>query len=189
MVERIAIEDMIRLSAEGGFDLIDVRSPSEFYEVHAVGALMKPLDRIVPAELMAARGTRKDELLYIICRSGGRSEQACRMFEAAGFSNVVSVSGGTEAWIAAGLPVNQGIRKGVPIDRQIRLASGFVVLAGSIGAVWCPWSLAIPAVTGLLMMWSGYTNSRFLARWFARLPWNSGAEGGGCGSCTTSCGS
>ena len=36
----ITVEQFAPLSRQGGFDLIDVRTPNEFYEVHAVGALM-----------------------------------------------------------------------------------------------------------------------------------------------------
>lgn len=189
MVRRISVEEMVPLSAAGGFDLIDVRSAKEFYEVHAVGALLKPLDRLNPAELMDGRGTRRDEPLYIICRSGGRSDLACQLFEKAGFSNVISVSGGTDAWISIGLPVNRGIRRGISIERQIRMASGLTVAVGSTAAVWNLWCLLLPGMVGLLMFWSGYRNSRFLARWFARLPWNAEAERSDCGSCTSSCGS
>jgi rhodanese-related sulfurtransferase len=88
-------------------ELIDVRTPAEYQEVHAELASCVPLDTVEPALVM--RG-RKDagQPLYLICRSGGRSERACEQFIAAGFPNVVNVEGGTAAWLESNLPVVWG---------------------------------------------------------------------------------
>jgi hypothetical protein len=40
----------------------------------------------------------KEEIIYIYCRSGNRSGQACLMLEPCGFKNVVNVSGGMLDW-------------------------------------------------------------------------------------------
>lgn len=183
----ITVEQFAPLSRQGGFDLIDVRTPNEFFEVHAVGALMMPLDGLNPAAVMESRETRRDQPLYIICRSGSRSVQACAVFERAGFSNVVNVEGGTLAWIAAGLPVNRGIRRPMSIERQIRIVSGLVILVGTLAALLTPWCLLLPGLMGGAMTWAGYTNSRAMGRLFAKLPWNRGQTAGlpaGCGSCS-----
>jgi rhodanese-related sulfurtransferase len=187
IVRSITIEQFAPLSRQGGFDLIDVRTPNEFYEVHAVGALMMPLDGLNPAAIMESREQRREEPLYIICRSGSRSAQACAVFERAGFTNVVNVEGGTLAWITAGLPVNRGIRRPISIERQIRIVSGLVSVAGTLGALITPWSLLLPGLTGAAMVWSGYTNSRAMGRLFSRLPWNRNVSSGlpsSCGTCT-----
>lgn len=86
-------------------ELLDVRTPAEFQEVHVESARNVPLDRLDPAGVIGARGDTRDEPLYIVCRSGGRSLQACQQFIKAGFANVVNVDGGTLACIKAGLPV------------------------------------------------------------------------------------
>ena len=49
-----------------------------------------------------------DEPIYFICHLGGRSGRVCLAIMAAGYPNVVNVVGGTEAWEAAGLPVESG---------------------------------------------------------------------------------
>ena len=191
MPVRITVEQFAPISRQGGFDLIDVRSPDEFYELHAVGALMMPLDGLNSKAIMESRGERAGEPLYIICRSGNRSTIACGLFEKAGFTNVVSIDGGTQAWQAAGLPVNRGLRRPISIDRQIRLATGLVTCGGTLASVWQPWCLLLPGLTGAAMAWAAWKDSRFLVRIFARLPWNAGRAGQlptGCGGCsTTSC--
>jgi rhodanese-related sulfurtransferase len=40
----------------------------------------------------------KDETVYIYCRSGNRSGQACLMLEPYGFTDVINVTGGMLAW-------------------------------------------------------------------------------------------
>lgn len=67
-----------------------------------------PLDALDPPALMRARTSPGDEPLYFICEVGARSEWACRLMTAAGYANVVNVEGGTQGWLAAGLPVTRG---------------------------------------------------------------------------------
>jgi rhodanese-related sulfurtransferase len=88
-------------------ELIDVRTPAEFQEVHADRAVSVPLDGLDPAAVMRDRKAA-GEPLYLICRSGGRSQRACEQFMAAGFADVVNVDGGTLAWLESNLPVVWG---------------------------------------------------------------------------------
>ena len=85
----------------GRSDLIDVRTPVEFREMHVEFARNVPLDRLDPAAVMQSRRGSQDEPLYLICRSGSRGRQACEKFLAAGFTNVVNVEGGTLACVEA----------------------------------------------------------------------------------------
>src|SRR6187551_1012379 len=78
-------------------DLIDVRTPAEYRELHVVFARNAPLDRLNPKAMAAERNGRANEALYVICRSGSRAKQACEQLRAVGL-NVVNVEGGTLAW-------------------------------------------------------------------------------------------
>ena len=109
-------------------ELIDVRTPVEFREVHADLARNAPLSDLDPAAVMNARG-QPDAPLYVICQSGSRGRQACEKFLVAGFANVVNVEGGTRAWAECGLPVNRG-QKAISLERQVRIAAGALVLLG-----------------------------------------------------------
>ena len=103
-INTITCRDLFALSKQGPIQLIDVRTPEEFQEVHATFARNSPLDALEPHQLAeTCRGT--DEPIYFICHVGGRSAYACAMLMAAGYPTVVNVEGGTEAWIEAGLPV------------------------------------------------------------------------------------
>src|SRR5579864_6199947 len=99
-------------------ELIDVRTPVEFREVHVEFARNVPLDQLDPAVLMQARNGSSAEPLYIVCRSGGRGRQACEKLLKAGYTNVVNVEGGTTACEQAGLPVVRG-QKAISLERQV----------------------------------------------------------------------
>ena len=51
-------------------EIIDVRTPMEFFEVHLEVARNVPLDSLDPAVVMKARAGVEEEPLYVICRSG-----------------------------------------------------------------------------------------------------------------------
>src|SRR4051812_46885660 len=89
-------------------ELIDVRTPVEYHEVHAEPARLVPLDRLDPTAFLEARNGAKSDPVYIICRSGSRAREACERFIVAGFTNVISIEGGTLEWASAGLPVIRG---------------------------------------------------------------------------------
>ena len=95
-------------ASEQPIELIDVRTLEEFREVRAAIARHVPMDTIDPHELIQSRKLPADEPMYFICHLGGRSGQTCMAMMAAGYPNVVNVTGGTEAWEAAGLPVERG---------------------------------------------------------------------------------
>ena len=80
---------------------IDVRTPEEYNEGHAYRAVNIPLatlqqnfDRL-----------EKDEPLFVICRTDNRSREAAKILADAGFRQVVVITGGTNQWQAAGMPM------------------------------------------------------------------------------------
>ena len=81
--------------------LIDVREPHEFKSVHAENATNMPLSDIQDW----AHDLKRDEPIYVICRSGGRSSQAVNhLTNVLGYDNIINVAGGTMRWVEEGLP-------------------------------------------------------------------------------------
>lgn len=153
-------------------ELIDVRTPAEFREVHAECARLVPLESLNPRAVMAERNGDQDRPLYAICKSGGRSRQAAEKFAACGFPNVVSVEGGTTAWEQAGLPVIRGKRT-IGLERQVRIAAGSLVVIGTaLGAFVHPYILGLPAFVGAGLVFAGVTDTCGMAMLLARMPWN-----------------
>ena len=75
-VATIAPTELEELRRQGRtIDLIDVRTPAEYREVHAEPARLVPLDALDPRTVMEARDGARDEPLYTICRSGSRGRR------------------------------------------------------------------------------------------------------------------
>lgn len=153
-----------RMKSGEAVEFIDVRTPVEYREIHAVGARSVPLDRLDPKAFNG--GT-----VYTICRSGSRGRQACEKFVAAGCSDVVNVEGGTLAWEQAGLPVERG-RKAMSLERQVRIAAGSLVLLGVGLGLWYWPLLGLAAFVGAGLVFAGITDTCGMGMLLARMPWN-----------------
>ena len=153
-------------------DLIDVRTPVEFRELHVAFARNLPLDQLDASAVMQARDVAPSEPLYVICRSGARGRQACEKFRKAGFFNVINVEGGTLACVEAGLPVVRG-KKAISLERQVRILAGSLVLVGSaLGAFVHPAYIGLAAIIGAGLVFAGITDTCGMGMFLARMPWN-----------------
>lgn len=153
-------------------ELIDVRTAGEFRAVHAVGARNVPLDRLDAKAVVAGR--KAGATIYLICKSGKRAGMAAERFVAAGVANVVVVEGGTDAWVAAGLPVERG-RGVISLERQVRIAAGFLVVVGVVlGVMVNVWFVGLSAFVGAGLMFAGATDTCGMGMVLARMPWNKG---------------
>jgi rhodanese-related sulfurtransferase len=151
-------------------DLIDVRTPAEYAELHVEFARNLPLDRLNP-EAIAAQRSHASGPLYVICKTGSRANQACEKLATAGL-NVMNVEGGTLAWDAAGLPVVRG-RPAISLERQVRIAIGLVVLSSAVLAILVhPYWMGLAAFMGAGLIFSGITDFCGLALLLGRMPWN-----------------
>jgi rhodanese-related sulfurtransferase len=97
----------LALRVAGGAPLIDVREPDEYAEVHATGARLVPLGTVVESFDVLQRELAAGQPWFVICRSGGRSLRATTWLREQGV-DAVNVAGGTDAWVAAGLPTASG---------------------------------------------------------------------------------
>lgn len=153
-------------------EVIDVRTPAEFREVHLAQAKNIPLDRLDPRELMKSRNGRRDAPLYFLCRTGNRAQIACKKFLAAGFETVAIVEGGMAACEEAGLPVLRG-KKTISLERQVRIAAGGLVVLGAVlsATVHPAWAL-LSAFVGAGLVFAGVTDTCGMAMLLAKMPWN-----------------
>lgn len=161
-------------------ELIDVRTPAEYRSLHATIARVVPLDELNPKKFMETRRGSRDEPIYVICRSGTRSEKACDKFLSAGCTNVVNVTGGTLAWEKAGLPVVRG-KKMLPLDRQVQITAGTMALTGfALGElVNSNWFL-LAGFVGCGLVFAGVTGFCPLGWVIAKMPWNQAGRDEAC---------
>ena len=169
----ITPQELAKLCRDGRkIELIDVRTPVEYREVHVEIARNVPLDQLDEVALMQARNGSANEPLYVICRSGSRGQQACEKFLKAGFSNVVNIEGGTMACVEAGLPVVRG-RMAISLERQVRIAAGSLVLLGAVlGWFVHPAFVGLSAFVGAGLVFAGVTDTCGMGMILARMPWN-----------------
>jgi len=80
---------------------VDVRRIGEFDSGHAAGAVSRSLSELDKN----LNGLDPAAPTYVICQGGYRSSIGCGILENAGFNELYNVTGGTAAWIEAGLPL------------------------------------------------------------------------------------
>ncbi len=94
-IPEVSVDQLATLLADG-VRVIDVREPAEFEQARLAGSELIPLSSI----LERVDDFRGERPVYVICRSGGRSMQACNFLAGQGV-DVVNVSGGLMAWISS----------------------------------------------------------------------------------------
>ena len=88
--------------SKDSWQILDVREPYEWRAGHIEGAIHVPL-----GEVMAGRELGRldpSRQVVVVCKTGNRSELASLMLQARGFE-AQNLEGGTEGWVAAGLPI------------------------------------------------------------------------------------
>ncbi|MFN5252649.1 MAG: rhodanese-like domain-containing protein [Chitinophagaceae bacterium] len=96
-MKTISVEALkAKMDAGEKINLVDVREPLE-HEVYNIGVILLPLGKVQGLETDDIDHL-KNETVYVYCRSGNRSGQACLMLEPYGFKDIINVSGGMLAW-------------------------------------------------------------------------------------------
>ena len=163
----------------GQLHLIDVRSPAEYRAGHVYGAVSIPIAELSAEEIhrrLDDAGAGKDTPLFLTCLSGIRSQQAADSLKQAGFENVHTLEGGTEAWIKAGLPT-QRCGNTISLERQVQIAIGaLLVLKVFFGFTVHQLFFAAIPIIGAGLIVAGITRWCGMAQLMAMMPWNQGTD-------------
>jgi rhodanese-related sulfurtransferase len=89
--------------AQGDVEVIDVRDPHEWIDGHVPSARLVPLAQF--RQNPKALVTQASAVIFV-CAAGVRSETAARLAAQQGFKEVYNLTGGTRAWVKAGLPLD-----------------------------------------------------------------------------------
>ena len=173
-----------KMTAGEPLALIDVRTPREYRAVHVPGAVLESLDSLDPVRV--SQHLPVEGQLYVLCQTGTRARQAINRLEKAGFGRCVLVEGGTAEWLQEGLPVERQKVTSISLERQVRIAAGALVLAGTVlGIFWNRFFLGLPVFVGGGLVFAGITDTCGLGMLLARMPWNrAGAKSCECESST-----
>ncbi|MEO7539884.1 MAG: rhodanese-like domain-containing protein [Pyrinomonadaceae bacterium] len=98
-VEQVAVTAVDELMKRNAPQFVDVRRMAEHASGHAPGTINIPLDKLGDEVLKLNPAAPT----YVICQGGYRSSIGTSILENAGFETVYNVTGGTAAWIKAGL--------------------------------------------------------------------------------------
>ncbi|MBX3356905.1 MAG: TSUP family transporter [Phycisphaeraceae bacterium] len=172
-VHQIEPRDLDSLLRAGRAVIIDVREPVEHRTEHIAGSISLPLSSFDPTRVPAAG----DKTIVLHCRSGKRSATAAEKLLAAGRESVTCLTGGLEAWKAAGLPIEKDASAPrLDLQRQTQITIGsFVLLWVALGAFVSPWFLALAAFMGAGLVVAGATGTCGMAMLIAKMPWNRAA--------------
>lgn len=126
------------IAGKENIQILDVRTPGEFFSGHIKNALQADWNDKKEFERRIAFIDKKKPV-YVYCLSGGRSDAAANKLRKMGFSNVYELDGGTIAWRAANKPL-----KSNSDEKQMSIGAFNSTIAGSktilvdFGAEWCP---------------------------------------------------
>jgi rhodanese-related sulfurtransferase len=98
-MDTISVEQLkARLDAGENLHVLDVRETNEYDEAN-IGALLLPLSKLRQMDTDAIDDWKEEEI-FIHCRSGKRSMEACMLLESMGFAKTINVAGGIMDWQA-----------------------------------------------------------------------------------------
>jgi rhodanese-related sulfurtransferase len=170
MIKKISVNEINKKLGDGNeCQVIDVREFSEWDS-----------ERIAEAQLMPLSNFEKhiaeidhNKPVYLFCRSGNRAGRAAEKLSNMGFTDVHVVEGGLQAWTQAELPVIKGESKIWSLERQVRFAAGFLVLAGVLLSVFAHRHFIwLAAFVGGGLVFAAVTDTCGMAMMLARMPWN-----------------
>lgn len=156
-----------RRLTDAGASLIDIRETDEHARERIAGALNVPLDRL------SKNGAPGDVLIFH-CRSGKRTAQAAStLSRAAAGRDCYIVDGGIVGWSNAGLPVETVRGAPIPMQRQVMIAAGGLVLLGALMAMLvAPGWIWLTLFVGAGLTIAGITGFCGMANFLALMPWN-----------------
>lgn len=107
-VPQITVYELNELiTGQARLQILDVRRPPEYGSGHVPRAQAAPLLSLRENVRNLARELDPTKPTAVICAGGYRSSAATSILAQHGFSNLLNVTGGTSAWIAAGFAVEQ----------------------------------------------------------------------------------
>ena len=168
MNKTITVQDLATLQTSGQrIQLIDVRSSGEYASGHVPQAINIPLE-----QLEARFGDLNEGQVAVLCQGGTRAGMACDLLKDH-HDGLLLVTGGTKAWIDAGLPIVSSVSNKWSLERQVRLAAGLLLLTGTILATigMSSW-IYLAMFVGAGLTFAGLTNICGMALLLAKLPWN-----------------
>ncbi len=104
-VKQLNVNEAVRLMNDDDVIVLDVRETSEYSSGHIRDAIHIPISAL--AKRLNELEKYKNKQILAYCRSGSRSNSACRTLSKQGFENVSNLAGGIMSWGSANLPITK----------------------------------------------------------------------------------
>lgn len=158
--------------------VIDVRSPAEVRQKSLEKSVNLPFDAVSGHSvetLIEKHASADTPKVFLLCHSGKRAEMAAKKLAGSIDHSLTIVTGGIEAVSGESVKLKaaaQG-RKVISLERQVRIAAGTLVLAGTAcGALFNPYFYLVPATIGAGLVFAGISDTCGMGLMLARMPWN-----------------
>lgn len=153
---------------DAGAILVDIREADEHARSRIPDARHAPLSRL--DTLQVEPGTTA---VIFHCRTGNRTaSNSGRLTQCTDYDAYI-LDGGIDAWRSAGLPVVDDNGKPIEIMRQVQIAAGSMVFAGTaLGLLLHPAFYGLATFVGAGLVFSGVRGSCMMARLLSFAPWN-----------------
>ncbi len=139
LVDAPAFAKMVEGADSTGINLVDVRTPEEYKSGHMLHAMNINWNSVYFAD--HASSLDKSKPTYVYCLAGGRSAEAAKWLRDNGFTQVIELDGGMNAWRRNNLPLVYDLEYAqVSPDALMAMVknAGAPLVLVDFGATWCP---------------------------------------------------
>ncbi len=176
-VNRINAADYAQIVGQA--TTIDLRTTAEYGQEKLESSISLPVQDLTKerfATALTAAGHTQGPV-YLLCQSGRRAEVAVEKLRDGTTHELVIIDGGLNALKSSGTTTRQRPGKSISLERQVRIAAGFLTLLGVVlGLTFHPFSFGLSAFVGAGLMFSGITDYCGMALMLAHMPWNQGPK-------------
>ncbi len=176
-MQRLSAEKFMQLrEINPNITVIDLRTPAEVEKEKLENCHCLPVHEISGEkvlELLKNSGKTTDEPIYLLCQSGKRAEMATQKLADHEGINTVILEGGLNAIKTSGAKTLNSDRGVIPLERQVRITAGLLVLTGVVLSYLVnPSFILLSGFVGAGLVFSGITDTCPMAMGIAKMPWN-----------------
>jgi rhodanese-related sulfurtransferase len=171
---RIQPADLINQKTSASF-ILDVRTAAEAKASGLPDSLNIPLHELTPERLSAeiTQSGKDGSCIYLLCQAGRRAEMAADQLAGHIDAELIVIDGGMDALKQAQIPLQSNGKTVMSLERQVRIAAGFLVLSGVLlGCFVNPNFYFLSGFVGAGLMFAGITDTCMMGMLIARMPWN-----------------
>ena len=179
-INNISANEFLRVLESADMPLvIDVRTVAEVSNEYLDGCVNIPLHELNLSQVQTCVAEKKaaGQPVYLLCGTGKRATSAIDKLKGEAVNPLLVIDGGIEALKQAGCSLSKGKSRVMPLERQVRIAAGSLVLLGILlGVSLSPGFYGLSAFVGAGLVFAGITDTCAMGMLLARMPWNNNAR-------------